>query len=62
MMKEAGHLDQLKKLRISDKDLAPFTTAYDVRNRPIVRGVKYLFTYLSPQSALSRLKESYRSH
>jgi len=32
MMKEAGHFDQLKKLRVSDKDLIPFTTAYDVRN------------------------------
>ena len=31
MMKEAGHFDQLKKLRISDKDLIPFTPAYDVR-------------------------------
>jgi len=32
MMKDAGHFDQIKRLRISDKDLVPFTAAYDVRN------------------------------
>lgn len=32
MMKDAGHFDQIKKLRIADKDLVPFTVAYDVRN------------------------------
>ena len=31
MMKDAGHFDQIKRLRISDKDLAPLTAAYDVR-------------------------------
>ena len=32
MMKEASHFDQVKRLRISDKELVPFTAAYDVRN------------------------------
>ena len=31
-MKDAGHFDQIKRLRVSDKDLVPFSTAYDVRN------------------------------
>lgn len=29
MMKDAGHLDQIRRLRISDKDLDPLTAAYD---------------------------------
>jgi hypothetical protein len=32
MMKDAGHFDQIKRLRPSDKDLVAFTPAYDVRN------------------------------
>jgi len=32
MMKDAGHYDQIKRLRVSDKDLIPFSAAYDVRN------------------------------
>ena len=32
MMKGAGHFDQIKRLRISDKDLVPFIATYDVRN------------------------------
>jgi hypothetical protein len=31
MMKDAGHFDQIRRLRVSDKDLSPFTAAYDVR-------------------------------
>ena len=63
MMKEAGHFDQLKKLRVSDKDLVPFTAAYDVRN--LVQSFEtcsIFFTYPPLQTALSRLKESYRPH
>lgn len=32
MMKDAGHFDQIKRLRISEKDLVSFTPAYDVCN------------------------------
>lgn len=32
MMKDTGHFDQIKRLRIPDKELVPFTAAYDVRN------------------------------
>ena len=50
MMKEAGHFDQLKKLRISDKDLVPFTAAYDVR--AIVQSVETtIFAHISLASA-----------
>lgn len=31
-MKDAGHLDQIRRLRISDKDLDPLAAAYDVRD------------------------------
>ena len=31
MMKDAGHFDQIQRLRILDKDLVPFVAAYDVR-------------------------------
>lgn len=31
MMKDAGHLDRLGRMRISDEDLVPLTPAYDVR-------------------------------
>jgi len=44
MMKEASHFDQLKKLRISDKDLVPFTATYDVG--AIVQSVKTYNIYL----------------
>ena len=44
MMKDAGHFDQIKRLRISDKDLVPFSAAYDVRNH--MEPFKYPFTYL----------------
>ena len=62
MMKEAGHLDQIKRLRISDKDLVPFTAAYDVSNLVQSLGCPGPFTYPSSQTALSQLKESYRPH
>lgn len=32
MMKDAGHFNQVKRLRVSDKDLVSFSAAYDVRN------------------------------
>jgi len=32
MMRDAGHYDQIKRLRVSDKDLVPLSAAYDVRN------------------------------
>lgn len=31
MMKDAGHFDQIRRLRILDGDLVPFVAAYDVR-------------------------------
>lgn len=31
MMKDAGHFDQIKRLRVLDKDLVPFASSYDVR-------------------------------
>lgn len=43
MMKETGHLDKVKKLRISDKDLARFAAAYDVRN--LVESLHSVGTY-----------------
>jgi ATP-dependent RNA helicase DDX51/DBP6 len=36
MLKEAGRLDKVKRLRISDEDLAPLTPHYEVRNMNIV--------------------------
>lgn len=32
MLKEAGRLEKVKRLRISDEDLAPLTPHYEVRN------------------------------
>jgi ATP-dependent RNA helicase DDX51/DBP6 len=37
MLREAGHLEQVKRLRISDDDLAPLTPHYEVRNLNIVK-------------------------
>jgi hypothetical protein len=31
MMKDAGHFDQIKRLRILGEDLVPLAAAYDVR-------------------------------
>lgn len=63
MMKDAGHFNQIKKLRISDKDLVPFTAAYDVRNAvvPSKRSNICSLVFLL-QTALAQLKESYRPH
>jgi hypothetical protein len=36
MLKEAGRLEKVKKLRISDEDLAPLTPHYEVRNLNIL--------------------------
>lgn len=36
MLKEAGRLKKVKRLRISDEDLAPLTPHYEVRNLNIV--------------------------
>jgi hypothetical protein len=36
MLKEAGRLEKVKRLRISDEDLAPLTPHYEVRNLNIV--------------------------
>lgn len=43
MMKDAGHFDQIKRLRLSDKDLVALTPAYDVRNlvEPFKRSKNY---------------------
>ena len=32
MLKEAGHLEKVKRLRVSDEDLAPLTQHYEVKN------------------------------
>ena len=36
MLKEAGRLEKVKRLRISDEDLVPLTPHYEVRNLNIV--------------------------
>jgi len=44
MMRDAGHFDQIKRLRIAENDLVPFTAAYDVRDlqSDVLRTVKIL--------------------
>jgi ATP-dependent RNA helicase DDX51/DBP6 len=36
MLKEAGHLEKVKRLRISDEELAPLAPQYEVRNLNIL--------------------------
>jgi len=56
MLKEAGHLEKVKRLRISDEDLAPLTPHYEVRNLNIVNVTVFdIWT----QVALNKLKEFY---
>jgi ATP-dependent RNA helicase DDX51/DBP6 len=43
MLKEAGHLEKVKRLRISDEDLAPLTPPYEVRNLNIMN-IRLLMT------------------
>ena len=61
MLKDADHLDQMKRLRVSEADVAPLKSAYEVgeqaydltvRSRPGADTVP-------PQAALGRLKEEY---
>ena len=47
MMKDTGHFDQIKRLRLSDKDLVAFIPAYDVRNlvQPFKRSNNYSLVF-----------------
>ena len=56
MLKEAGHLEKVKRLRISDEDLAPLTPHYEVRILNIVEIAVY---DIRTQVALNKLKEFY---
>ena len=46
MLKEAGRLEKVKRLRISDEDLAPLTPHYEVRNLNIVKVWLFLTSVL----------------
>lgn len=62
MMRDAGHFDQIKKLRILDKDLVHLADAYDVRTVVASFHRTDLRDHLSFQTALTKLKESYQPH
>jgi hypothetical protein len=57
MLKDADHWEQVKRVRVSDKALAPMASSYEVC-RPL--SVSDLGSFLLfSKTALARLKEAY---
>lgn len=57
MLRDANHLDNVKRQRVSEKDLLPFLPHYDVSEVFLVFLQDVSLTF--PQTALGSLKEAY---
>ena len=59
MMREAGHLDAVKRMRIHEKDLLSLVPHYEVAWLRLVCLMQMIDFSLAPQGALERLKQVY---